>query len=381
MNTLEILEKLVAFPTVSSDSNLELVEFARSHLESCGFDCRLVPDRTGQKANLFASIGPQSDDGIVLSGHTDVVPAAGQAWTTDPFRLVRGKARVFGRGATDMKGFLASVLVAAKAVGQGRLSRPLHIAFSHDEEIGCVGVRSLLDDLAARNFKAAFCIVGEPTSMRIVTGHKGKLAARATCSGVAGHSAEAPNFLNAIHLACDFVSLVRDGQSRIAAEGVRDNGYGVPYTTLHVGRIEGGRALNVVASQATVDFEIRHLAGDDAGVIIETLKERAVASTTPLRTRFPTAEITIDVLNAYPGLAIEETSPVVEFARSMLPQVELGKVSFGTEAGLFVEKLGLPTVIIGPGSMDQGHQPDEFIMLDQLHRCDAMMARLVAQLR
>lgn len=381
MNTLEILERLVAFPTVSADSNLELVEFARNHLESCGFDCRLVPDKTRQKANLFASIGPQSDDGIVLSGHTDVVPVAGQAWTTDPFRLVHGRDRVFGRGATDMKGFLASVLAAAKAVGQGRLSRPLHIAFSYDEEIGCVGVRSLLDDLAARNFKAAFCIVGEPTSMQIVTGHKGKVAARATCSGVAGHSSEAPNFLNAIHLVCDFVSLVRDGQNRIAAEGTRDAGYGIPYTTLHVGRIEGGRALNVVASQATVDFEIRHLAGDDAGAIIEVLQDRARVLTAPLRTRFQTAEIAIEELNAYPGLATEEISPAVEFARSMLPEAELGKVSFGTEAGLFVERLGLPTVIIGPGSMDQGHQPDEFIMLDQLHQCDAMMERLVAQLR
>ncbi|MDL2403679.1 acetylornithine deacetylase [Rhizobium mayense] len=368
MNTLDLLHRLVAFPTVSAHSNLPLIDFIRGYLTDRGFECRLVPDGSGEKANLFASIGPKQDDGIVLSGHTDVVPVATQAWTSDPFKLTRRDTRLHGRGATDMKGFLASVMAVADRIDPKLLKRPLHIAFSHDEEIGCVGVRSLIDVLAKERFKASLCIVGEPTSMSIALGHKGKMAAQARFRGEAGHSSLAPRFVNAIHLACDFVGTLRGLQKEIADIGRQDADYEVPYTTVHVGKIAGGEVLNIVAERASVDFEIRHLAEDNVEAILARIRASAGA------------EPEIEVRNAYPGLATLDDSAATIFGRHLLDEARTTKVSFGTEAGLFATRLGLETVVIGPGNMDQGHQPDEYIEERELQRCDAMMDRLIEQL-
>jgi acetylornithine deacetylase len=373
MRTLDILEKLVAFPSVSAASNLDIIEFCRAELSANGFECRLVHDSTDKKANLFASIGPAGDDGVLLSGHTDVVPVEGQAWTCDPFTLTRRDDRVLGRGTTDMKGFLASVLALAPEAARLPLKRPLHIAFSHDEEIGCVGVRSLLADLKSRDFKAALAIIGEPTSMKPVIGHKGKLAARATCRGVPGHSATAPLFLNAIHLACAVVDAIREIQAELEASGNRDPDYAIPYSTVHAGVIGGGKALNIVAEDAFVDFEIRHLADDDAGAILARIGDRIATKTAPLIQGFPGAGVTVDVKNRYPGLATAETSETLTFVRTLLADAESSKVSFGTEAGLFVEELGLPSIVIGPGDMAQGHQPDEHISIDQIQACEKFL--------
>ncbi len=368
MNTLDLLHRLVAFPTVSADSNLPLIDFVQTYLRDRGFECRFVADQIGKKANLFASIGPRQDDGIVLSGHTDVVPVATQAWTSDPFRLTRRGSRLHGRGSTDMKGFLASALSAADRIDGKLLKRPLHLAFSHDEEIGCVGVRSLLDVLAKEQFRASLCIVGEPTSMAIALGHKGKVAAQARFTGDAGHSSLAPRFINAIHLACDFVGNLRDVQQEIAESGCRDADYDIAYTTVHVGKIAGGEVLNILAERAAVDFEIRHLAEDNVEEILTRI--RALAD--------PAAEI--EVRNAYPGLSTAAESNAASFAAHLLGQAPTTKVSFGTEAGLFATRLGLETVVIGPGNMDQGHQPDEYIEEAELHLCDAMMDRLIGEL-
>ncbi len=368
MKTLDLLDRLVAFPTVSADSNLPLIDFVRTYLTERGFECRLVPDGDGAKANLLATIGQRRDDGILLSGHTDVVPVATQAWASDPFKLTRHGTRLHGRGSTDMKGFLASVLSAADRIDATALRRPLHIAFSHDEEIGCVGVRSLIDMLVRERFKAAFCIVGEPTSMSIALGHKGKLAAQARFRGEAGHSSLAPRFVNAIHLACDFVSALRNVQTTIADTGRRDAAYDIPYTTVHAGRIAGGEVLNIVAEAASVDFEIRHLAEDDVEEILSVIRAAAGVG----------AEI--EVRNAYPGLATSPHSAVADFATRVAGEVPMTKVSFGTEAGLFATRLGLETVVTGPGNMDQGHQPDEFIEESELRRCDALMDRVIGLL-
>lgn len=368
MDTLDLLDRLVAFPSISADSNLPLIDFARAYLTERGFACRLVPDEGGQKANLFASIGPKQDDGIVLSGHTDVVPVATQAWTSNPFKLTRHGSRLHGRGTTDMKGFLASVLSATDRIDAKTLKRPLHIAFSHDEEIGCVGVRSLIEMLAREQFKASLCIVGEPTSMAIALGHKGKMAMQARFRGEFGHSSLAPRFVNAIHLACDFVGALRDMQKQIVETGRHDADYDIPYTTVHAGKIAGGAVLNIVAEQASVDFEIRHLAEDSVEEILSCF--RAVAG----------HDAEIDVRNAYPGLVTSSDSPAVIFARQLIGEAPLTKVSFGTEAGLFATRLGLETVVVGPGNMDQGHQPDEYIEESELQRCDVMMDRLIQQL-
>lgn len=377
MNTLDILDRLVAFPTVSDRTNLPLIDFARDYLDACGFTCRLVPDPTGQKANLIASIGPPGPHGLVLSAHSDVVPVDGQSWSSDPFRLTARGDRLYGRGTADMKGFLACMLRTAARAGHLPLQRPLHLAISHDEEIGCVGVRSLIAELKATGFRAAACIVGEPTRMQAVIGHKGKISARATFHGVGGHSALAPDYLNAIHLACDFVGGLRALQQRIARDGARDDGYGVPHTTVHAGRIQGGTALNVVAEQAQVEFEIRHLAADDPDALLAEARDLAQAAVAPHRGRFPAAAAVVEVLNRYPGLAAAPDDAAVRLVAPLAPEPGFAKVSFGTEAGLFATALGLPTVVIGPGSMAQGHQPDEFIATSELERCETMLARLL----
>lgn len=380
MGTLELLDRLVAFQTVSKDSNLLLVDFAEAYLRQRGFDCRRIYDRTGLKANLVASIGPSAGDGVILSAHTDVVPATGQTWTSDPFRLRRDGNCLYGRGTADMKGFVASALRIANQASRASLARPLHIALSHDEEIGCVGVRSLLEDLKARDFSAALCIVGEPTSMQVGLGHKGKLAARVTCKGIGGHSSIAPLLLNAVHLATDVVSAIRLQQADVAMYGPRDEAYDVPYSTIHAGKIAGGTALNVVADTASVDFEIRHLAEDDPAALLAQLRERIDALFSPHQEKFPNAEAKIEVVNAYPGFSISSEAPAVSTLGEWLAAVETTKVSFGTEAGLYAAVLGVPTVVIGPGSMEQGHTPDEFIDIAQLHACDAFLDRMLASL-
>ncbi len=377
MNTLEILDRLVAFPTVSDRTNLPLIDFARGLLEASGFTCRLVPDRTGQKANLFASIGPQGPDGLLLSAHSDVVPVDGQAWSTDPFRLTARDGRLYGRGTADMKGFLASMLHTAAQAEQLSLRRPLHLAISHDEEIGCVGVRGLIDELKASGFRAAACIVGEPTRLQAVVGHKGKISAQATFRGVTGHSALAPDYLNAIHLACDFVGALRALQERLAHTGARDESYGVPYTTVHAGRFSGGTALNVVAARAQVDFEIRHLSADDPDALMREVHDLAQATLAPHRARFPTAAVEVELVNRYPGLDATADDPAVRLVLPHAAVPGLAKVSFGTEAGLFASQLGIPSVIIGPGDMAQGHQPDEFIAASELERCDRFLSTLL----
>jgi acetylornithine deacetylase len=377
MTTLELLDRLIAFPTVSRDPNRELIEFVRQFLAERGIASDLYLAEAGRKANLFATIGPTEKPGVMLSGHTDVVPVDGQNWSKDPFRMALADGKAYGRGTTDMKGFLACALALADRAARESLATPIHLAFSHDEEVGCVGVRSMIDGLAADAVRPRFAIVGEPTSMRIATGHKGKIGARATCCGVAGHSALAPRALNAIHLACDFIDALRERQDHIEREGPRDDDYDVPYTTLHVGRIDGGTALNIVPSRCTVDFEIRNIEQDDAGALLDRLMNEAAAITARHRDTFPQAHIGIDVFNDYPGLATPADAEVVRFVSSLAPSQDLSKVDFGTEGGLFSKRLGVPVVICGPGSMNQGHKPDEYIALDQLEVCGHMMERLL----
>lgn len=380
MNTVEILEKLVAFPTVSRDSNLELIGFVEEHLGRLGIRSTLIHDETGKKANLYATIGPEDRPGVMLSGHTDVVPVEGQEWSGDPFQLRRADGRLYGRGTTDMKGFLAAALVAAGKAAERPLATPLHLAFSHDEEIGCVGVRRMIDVLEQAPIRPRFCIVGEPTSMAVATGHKGKTALRASCIGREAHSALAPKGVNAIHLAADFIGEIRALQDELVTLGAQDRGYDVPYTTLHVGRIAGGVALNIVPNRCELDFEIRNLAEDDPAELLARLAEKAAEIAASAREIAPEADIRIQMVNAYPGLATRADAEVVNFVKSLTGANDTIKVAFGTEGGLFAERLAVPTVVCGPGSMEQGHKPDEFITEEQLARCDEMLAALIQRL-
>lgn len=380
MDSIEILERLIAFPTVSRDPNRELIGYVAGLLEAKGISSHLIPSADGHKANLFATIGPPNQPGIMLSGHTDVVPVDGQDWTVPPFAMTSRDGKLLGRGTADMKGFVACAVAAALKATERPLRTPLHLALSYDEEIGCLGVRSLVEMLASAPQKPLLCIVGEPTSMQVATGHKGKVAARAICKGREGHSALAPLALNAIHLACDFVGALRAEQDRLASDGQRDGDYDIPYTTIHAGRISGGVALNIVPNLCQVDFEIRNIAADDPDAILERLRNEAARIVAVAAGIAPEAAIQIEITNTYPGLDTPVNSQAVAFVKSLTGANGTIKVAFGTEGGLFSRDLGTPTVVCGPGSMAQGHKPDEFVTIEQMRRCDEMLDKLLDRL-
>ncbi len=379
MNSAELLDRLIGFPTVSRDSNLSLIGFVQEFLSRCGVESKLYPDASGRKANLFASIGPPDQPGILLSGHTDVVPIDGQAWSSPPFELRQRGEQLFARGSADMKGFLACALRAAQLASRQALRQPLQLAFSYDEEIGCVGVRSLIDDMAGWSCRPRFCIVGEPTLLRSAIGHKGKVAIKVRCRGRASHSANPDRGVNAIHLATDLISRIRERQGDIAWSSMRDSAYEVPHTTLHVGVIQGGAALNIVPDHCEFEFEIRNLPADDAGAILEAI--RADADDVVKMIAAPDIGIDFEVIHEFPALETASDADVVALAAQLTGNCEQVKVGFGTEGGLFSGRLGIATVVCGPGSIDQAHRPDEFITTDQLQRCDAMMDALLERLR
>lgn len=376
----DIFERLMSFDTTSSNPNRDLMIYVQDLLAKAGITATLIPDASGGKANLYASVGPAGQGGVMLSGHTDVVPVDGQAWTVPPFALTEQDGRYYGRGAADMKGFVACAIAAMLKAATRPLKTPLHLALSYDEEIGCMGVRSLIDLLENAPVRPRFCIVGEPTAMQVATGHKGKIALRATCLGREGHSALAPMALNALHLAADFVTVVRNIQARVAAEGLRDGDYDVPYSTLHVGKLNGGVQVNIVPNTAVIDFEIRSLAGENTDALIAELRAGAEAIVAPLRAEFPEAEIRIERLWDYPGLGTASDAGVVNFVKSLTGANGTIKVAFGTEGGLFDARLGIATVICGPGSMAQGHKPDEYVAVEQIQRCETMLDALIDRL-
>lgn len=379
--TLDLLEKLIAFPTVSAESNLPMIAYLRDYLTERGFELHQIDDAIGQKAGLFACLGPRGPGGILLSGHTDVVPTEGQTWNRPDFELSLDTDRVYGRGTTDMKGFLASMLHAADLASKQPIKRALKLVFSFDEEIGCVGIQQMIGRLESTIGLPDIAIVGEPTSMQVAIGHKGKAAIQARCIGQSGHSALAPNFLNAIHLATDFVLALRAVQSDIATNGARDYAYDIPYSTLHVGKIQSGLALNIVPDTALIDFEYRHLAADKSEDIMGRINAAAEQVVVAHRSQFAGAAIGLNRYNAYPGLDISADSDVISQVQHFAQSNAITKVAFGTEAGYF-DALGIATVVCGPGNMaEQGHKPDEYLMLDQLSACDAMMRRIVDSLR
>lgn len=380
MDMRTIFDRLMSFDTVSSKPNIALMHYVRDLLADAGIEALLIPDPSGGKANLYASTGPAEQGGVMLSGHTDVVPVEGQAWTKPPFALTEEAGRYYGRGAADMKGFCAVAIATMLQAAKRPLKTPLHLALSYDEEIGCMGVRSLVTMLETAPVLPRFCIVGEPTGMQVATGHKGKVALRATCSGREGHSALAPMALNALHLAADFVQAVRTLQADVAANGLKDGDYDVPYSTLHVGKLNGGVQVNIVPNTAVIDFEIRSVAGEDVDGLITRLRAAAEGIVAPLRAEFPEAAITVERLWDYPGLGTASDAAVVNFVKGLTGANGTMKVAFGTEGGLFDARLGIPTVICGPGSMAQGHKPDEFVTVEQMGRCEAMMAALLDRL-
>jgi acetylornithine deacetylase len=379
-NSISYLEKLVAFQTVSRESNLELIAYVQNVLNGFGVQSQLVHNEDKTKANLWATIGPSDIGGVALSAHTDVVPVAGQNWSSDPFHLVKRDGNLYGRGSADMKGFVACCLTMAEQAATRKLKTPIHLAFSYDEEIGCIGVRRLIDMMKMLPFRPRFCIVGEPTMLQVVTAHKGKLGYRVSAHGLEAHSSLAPIGVNAIYMACDLIAEIRRIQQDIADHGARDGDYEVAYTTLHVGKMSGGEVMNIVPNHASFDFEIRYLPQDDGVAIAQRISDAAELIAQKFRAVFIDARFTFADLQSYPALDTPVDSEIVNFVRTLTGGNSTGKITFGTEGGLFQKELGIPAVVCGPGNIAVAHKPDEYISEAQMGLCDVMLQRLIEKL-
>tara|TARA_R110002020_G_scaffold113518_18_gene261154 strand:+ start:1595 stop:2839 length:1245 start_codon:yes stop_codon:yes gene_type:complete len=375
---VDILRDLIAFPTVSSRSNLDIVEYIVSLLAAEGVEARRIFNAAGDKASILATIGPADRPGIALSAHTDVVPVEGQDWSSDPFRADARDGRIYGRGATDMKGFVAAVLAHVPHFKAAATATPVHICLSYDEELGCLGAPDLVAATAALPVPPALCIVGEPTGLRVAHSHKGKLAQRLTFTGRGGHSALP-------HLAANAVEAAAGLAAGLAALGrelrtVTDPAFTPPWTSLHVGSIHGGGALNFVPDHAVMEFEARILPGTDAIALEATLDGLVAEARAALAANVDGTGITATRLSRYPGLDTPADAPAVRLATELcgIPEAPI-TLSFGTEAGLFSEA-GIPTVVCGPGDIGRAHKADEWIGVDELADAGAMMTRLAAGL-
>jgi acetylornithine deacetylase len=370
---VELAKKLIAFDTVSRNSNLELIAFAANLLEASGARLRLTHDEQGRKANLFATLGPDRDGGFVLSGHSDVVPVDGQDWSSDPFAAEIREDLLYGRGTADMKGFIATALALLPEFKALTLKRPVHFAFSFDEEVGCVGVRRLLDDLKTAGIKPALAIIGEPTSMRVVGAHKAGAVIETVAKGREGHSSAPSRGANAVMMAGEFIASLASLGEELKQD--RDDHFEPPYTTIQASVMSGGTAVNVLAREARVMWEYRALPDRDANAIFTRAKTRATDILPRYRTGAPDADFATYIHATYPGLVRDVDSPAVRLACALSGSNDVHTVSYGTEAGLFQEA-GIPAVVCGPGSIDQAHKADEFVALDQLDACVAFLRRV-----
>jgi acetylornithine deacetylase len=378
--SLDLVKKLVSFDTTSRDSNLALIDWVRAYLGGLGIDSHLVFDATGRKANLWATIGPADRPGLVLSGHTDVVPIDGQEWTVEPFVPSERDGRLYGRGTTDMKSFVGVCLALAPEIARKKLTIPVHFAFSYDEEVGCLGVRRLLADLAARGIRPMGCVVGEPTNMKVIRAHKGKLSFRAHVRGFECHSSLAPRGVNAIQYAARAIARLTDMGEAYAANGPYDREFDIPFTTVHTGVVRGGTALNIVPKDCSFDFEFRHLPVQEPRALFAEFEDWVRTKLEPkMKAVHADTGFTFEEISAFPGLAGDEDAEVTQAAKAASGGNTTGKVAFGTEAGLF-EAQGIPTVICGPGDIDQAHKPDEFVALEQIALCEQFLRRMIERL-
>jgi acetylornithine deacetylase len=375
-----MIERLIGFNTVSRDSNLGLIEWVRDYLQGLGASTRLTHDASGRKANLFATLGDAKKPGLILSGHTDVVPIDGQDWDTDPFLATERDGKLYARGSADMKGFIGIVLAQAPkfvaALNEGHLDAPLHYALSYDEEVGCLGVRGLIEDLEANGIRPAGCVVGEPTSMQPIIAHKGTHRFRCTVHGREAHSSYVTHGVNAIEYAARLVVYIRQLADRLAQIERRDYGFTVPYSTLSTGLIQGGIAANVVPKECVFQFDMRTLPQASPDALYREIRAYAEELAREMQAIDETSGIELRWMSQTVGLAAAETDAIVQWAMRLSDSGSVGKVSYGTEAGLF-QKMGVPTVICGPGDIAQAHRPNEFVALEQLARCESFVERII----
>jgi len=377
---VDLLATLVEFNTESQRSNLGLIEYVRDYLRRHGVVSQLFFNEERNKANLYAVIGPPGRSGIAVSGHTDVVPVTGQDWSTDPWSLSERDGRLYGRGSCDMKGFIAVALAAVPRMTTMELQRPVQLCLSYDEEVGCVGVRSLLAYLSENANKPYACIVGEPTGMEVVIAHKGKLSVRCEVKGHACHSSLAPTGVNAIETAARVINKLREMGEDKQLNGPHDSAFDVSHTTIQTGVIHGGSAVNIVPDRCAFDFECRNVPDDDPERVLSEVRDFAEKELAPgMRARARDSDFQWTGLAEFPGLNTPGDAPIVASALQWAGTNELRKVAFGSEAGLF-QRIGVATVLCGPGSIEQAHRPDEYVTLEQLARCERFMNRMLAEL-
>jgi acetylornithine deacetylase len=378
---LDWVETLVRLDTTSRESNLGLIEVVRDHLLSKGVTSTLTYDRSGKKANLFATV-PAADGrtngGIILSGHTDVVPVDGQTWDTDPFKPTIRDGKLFGRGTCDMKGFIGVALGLLPSIEQARLANPLHFALSYDEEIGCAGAPSMIADLAKRGVRPDGCIVGEPTSMRVVIAHKGINAYQCRVHGHAAHSSLTPSGVNAVEYAARLICFIHDLAEQYKQDGPFDQAFDVPFTTAQTGVINGGIAVNTIPALCEFAFEFRNLPGVDAGAIYRKIVDYAEGTLVPkMRCTHAGANITFEKLSTAPPLDATEQAALTQLVRALRRDKETRKVAYATESGLF-QQAGIPSIVCGPGNIEQAHKPNEFVELEQLAMCAGFLQQVIA---
>ena len=378
-DSVSLLDTLIAFDTTSRVSNLGLIEWVRDQLAALGIKSRLSFDASGGKANLFATIG-EGSGGIVLSGHSDVVPTDGQAWSSDPFIARHADGRIYGRGTADMKGFIACALAAVPRALEQTLHRPLHIALTYDEEVGCIGVRTLLEDLAQAGIRPESCVVGEPTGMRPIIAHKGRQSFRCRVRGREAHSSLAPQAVNAIEYAARLIVRLQDFAREEAQNGFRAEGFDIPFSTLATGTIKGGIASNVIPRDCEFTFEYRYLPGIDPDALVNNLKHYAATLEQEMRQIDTSCQIAFEQETHAASFDATQHADFVNFARTLCGQQSASKVAYATEAGFF-QRAGIATVVCGPGWITEAHRPDEFVEISQLRRCDQFLADLVASLQ
>lgn len=374
---LETIKQLIAFDTTSREPNLSLIGFVQEHLEEVGARCRLTYDAAKNKANLFASFGPDEDGGIVLSGHTDVVPVDGQDWSSDPFKAQVRDGMLYGRGSADMKGFIGTALSLAGTIATTKLARPLHFAFSYDEEVGCIGVRGLLADLAGAGIKPDLAIIGEPTLMHVVGAHKAGAVLHTRCHGREGHSSKPHLGANAVMMAGEFIAYLQSLGEELKDD--RDPRFDPPYTTLQANIIAGGTAVNVLARECKLTWEYRALPDRDTDALVRRIANHVETEILPkYKTGWPDACFETKVHASYPGLTFHDDSPAVALAQDLSGANSIEAVSYGTEAGLF-QDAGISAVVCGPGSIDQAHKADEFVALSELEACEKFLRKVIAK--
>ncbi len=374
----EMLAKLVSFDTVSAKSNLALIQFVGDYLQAHGIESTLVHNEDQTKANLFATVGPGDADGIVLSGHSDVVPVDGQTWSTDPFVVTRRDGRLYGRGTTDMKGFVAVVLAAVPTFIRARVKRPIHIVVSYDEEVGCLGIRPLLAKLGRSLPQPAIAIIGEPTEMRPVSANKGVFGFETTVTGVAAHSSAPELGVNAIVYGAQIVGYLHEMAQKWRSEGPQDDRFDPPFTSSNIGLIDGGNALNIIPEHCTVRWEFRPIPAADPAAMQAEVERHIAEKILPNMQGGPgDPAIVTSAKASVPGLSTPEDAPAVRLVSRLTGANRSYAVSYGAEAGLFSER-EISTVICGPGSIAQAHQPDEWLAEEQLALCASFIDRLAA---